>query len=62
MSRLWVPFGAALLLVSCSENEGVGGLSAEESDQLNDAAAMLDEPPPAAVVNADNIAQAPEEQ
>jgi hypothetical protein len=58
MSRLWLSFGTALLLVSCSENEGVGGLTAEESDQLNDAAAMLDEPPPATV----NAPQAPEEQ
>ena len=41
MKAAWV-FAAAALLASCGQQENPGGLTAEENDELNQAAEMLD--------------------
>lgn len=38
-----IAFGALGLLAGCGDNEGRGGLTAEEERQLDNAAAMLDD-------------------
>ena len=38
-----VAIGAAAMLAGCGENEGRGGVTAEEERQLDNAAAMLDD-------------------
>ena len=49
---------AALVLVAaCGRDEGTGGLSADESRQLNEAAAMLDSAPDALPAPDENVSQ-----
>ena len=43
--KIVIGFAALALLAACGQEEGVGGLTAEESRQLNEAAAMLDAEP-----------------
>ena len=40
--KIGIGLAALALLAACGQEEGAGGLTAEESRQLNEAAAMLD--------------------
>jgi hypothetical protein len=40
--RIVMGIATLALLAACGQEQGVGGLTAEESQQLNEAAAMLD--------------------
>ncbi len=42
-ARMTMALAAAALLAACGDNEGRGGLTAEEERQLDNAAAMLDD-------------------
>jgi hypothetical protein len=49
---------ASLLAVAaCGEEQGAGGVTADESRQLNEAAAMLDEAPDAIAVDEEATAE-----
>ena len=43
--KIVIGLAALALLAACGEKEGAGGLTAEESQQLNEAAEMLDAAP-----------------
>ena len=43
--KIVIGLAALALLAACGEKEGTGGLTAEESQQLNEAAEMLDAAP-----------------
>ena len=43
--KIVIGFAAVALLAACGQDEGAGGLTAEESRQLNEAAEMLDAAP-----------------
>jgi hypothetical protein len=45
--KIVMGLAALTLLAACGQDKGAGGLTAEESRQLNEAAAMLDEAPDA---------------
>lgn len=48
--RKTILIGLTLLIASCGEAEETGGLTADESRQLNEAAAMLDTMPDESIV------------
>ncbi|HEY9553843.1 hypothetical protein [Allosphingosinicella sp.] len=43
--KIVIGLTALALLAACGQEEGAGGLTTEESQQLNEAAAMLDSAP-----------------
>ena len=44
MIRTFILLATLAMIPACGSDEGAGGLSADESRQLNEAAAMLDAP------------------